>query len=40
MYEDGTGTIVFGEDGSFTWHEDQSEYGTDMVFEWLPVGEG
>ena len=40
VYEDGTGTIVFGEDGSFTWHEDQSEYGTDMVFEWLPVGEG
>lgn len=36
-YEDGTGTVVFGDDGTFTWHEDQSEYGTDMVFEWLPV---
>ena len=34
-YEDGTGTIVFNDDGSFTWHEDQSETGEDMVFEWL-----
>ena len=24
-YEDRTGTIVFKEDGTFTWHEDQSE---------------
>ena len=38
-YEDGTGTITFNDDGTFTWHEDQSEYGTDMVFEWLPVTE-
>ncbi|MBP5166435.1 MAG: hypothetical protein ILP09_04170 [Oscillospiraceae bacterium] len=39
-YEDGTGTIVFNYDElSFTWHEDQSEYGTDMVFEWIPVTE-
>ncbi len=38
-YEDGTGTIVFGNDGTFTWHEDQSEYGNDMVFEWVPVTE-
>ena len=36
-YEDGTGTITFHDDGTFTWHEDQSEDGTDMVFEWLPV---
>ena len=36
-YEDGTGTITFHDDGTFTWHEDQSEYGTDMVFEWAPV---
>ena len=36
-YEDGTGTIVFNEDGTFTWHEDQSEYGQDMVFEFLPA---
>ena len=33
-YEDGTGTIVFDEGTSFTWHEDQSEYGQDLVFEW------
>ncbi len=39
-YEDGTGTIVFNDDGTFTWHEDQSEYEQDMVFEWLPVVEG
>ena len=40
-YEDGTGTITFNyEENSFTWHEDQSEYGTDMVFEWVPVSIG
>ena len=38
-YEDGTGTIVFHNDGTFTWHEDQSEYGNEMLFEWLPVTE-
>jgi hypothetical protein len=32
VYADGTGTIVFNADGSFTWHEDQSETGTDLVF--------
>jgi len=32
-YENGTGTITFHDDGTFTWHEDQSEYGSDMVFE-------
>ena len=37
-YEDGSGTITFGEDGTFTWHEDQSESGGDMVFE-LQSGE-
>ena len=36
-YEDGTGTITFHDDGTFTWHEDQSAYGTDMVFEWAPM---
>ena len=36
-YEDGTGTIVFNNDGTFTWHEDQSVYGEDMLFEWIPV---
>ena len=39
-YEDGTGTIVFREDGSFTWHEDQSDRENDLVFEWAPVTEG
>lgn len=32
VYGDGTGTITFNANGTFTWHEDQSEYGTDMVF--------
>ena len=35
-YEDGTGTITFNNDGTFTWHEDQSDSGEDMVFEWVP----
>ena len=35
VYEDGTGTITFREDGSFTWHEDQSESNADLVFTWL-----
>ena len=39
-YEDGTGTITFNDDGTFTWHEDQSAYGTDMVFVWAPVAPG
>ena len=39
-YEDGTGTITFNDDGTFTWHEDQSAYGTDMVFERVPVNPG
>lgn len=38
-YEDGTGTITFHDDGTFTWHEDQSQYGTDMVFEWVQPGQ-
>ena len=36
-YEDGSGTIVFHDDGTFTWHEDQSETGEDMVFELIPA---
>ena len=37
-YENGTGTITFSyDDLSFVWHEDQSESGEDMVFEWAPV---
>ncbi len=37
--EDNSGTIVFNGDGTFTWHDDQSEYGVDMVFELLPAEE-
>ena len=37
VYDDGTGTVVFAEDGSFTWHEDLSESGEDMVFQWIDV---
>ena len=37
VYEDGSGTVVFHADGSFTWHEDQAEGRDDMVFVWLPV---
>lgn len=38
-YENGTGTIVFHEDGSgFTWSDDQSGY-TDLAFERLPDAE-
>ena len=37
VFEDGTGTIVFGENGTFSWHDDQSEYGEDMLFEWLSI---
>lgn len=36
-YEDGSGTVVFREDGSFLWHEDRAEDTEDRVFEWLPV---
>lgn len=36
-YEDGTGTVIFNNDGTFDWHEDQSVYGTDIVFKWAPV---
>lgn len=36
-YEDGSGTVVFHNDGTFIWHEDQSESGADMVFSWIPT---
>ncbi len=39
VYENGTGTVVFNEDGTFTWHEDQSERAEDMVFEWAPTAD-
>ena len=35
-YENGTGTIVFTEEGTFIWHEDQSESGRELTFERLP----
>ena len=34
-YDNGTGTIVFGNDGTLTWHEDQSA-GDDIVFTYYP----
>ncbi len=35
--DDCSGTITFNyDDLTFVWHDDQSEYGTDMVFEWVP----
>ena len=40
VYEDGTGTVTFHDDGTFTWHEDQSESGEDMVFAWLDAQSG
>ncbi len=38
-YEDGTGTITFHDDGTFTWHEDQADHDGDMLFEWVPTAE-
>ena len=35
-YEDGSGTIVFGADLTFTWHEEGAER-EDMIFEWAPA---
>lgn len=35
VYDDGTGTIAFHDDGSFTWHENQSETGEELVFGWI-----
>ena len=37
VYMDGTGTISFHGDGTFIWHEDQSEDGADMLFKWVPA---
>ena len=36
QFENGTGTFTFNDDGTFLWHDDQSE-NEDMLFEWLPV---
>ena len=40
VYDDGTGTVAFHEDGTFLWHEDQSEQGMDMLFTRVPAGSG
>ena len=36
-YENGTGSFVFGEDSTFTWHDDQE--GRELVFQWAPSAE-
>ncbi|MBR3587087.1 MAG: hypothetical protein IKO00_13785 [Oscillospiraceae bacterium] len=38
-YEGGTGTIVFNNNGTFTWYEDQSENTAGMVFTWIGADE-
>ena len=38
-YEGGTGTIVFNNNGTFTWYEDQSEHSAGMVFTWIGADE-
>ncbi len=37
VYENGTGFLKFGENGTFTWHEDGADRDGDLVFEWAPV---
>ena len=37
VYDDGTGTVTFHDDGTFTWHEDASETEEDLIFEWVSV---
>ena len=39
IYTDGTGTITFNADNTFTWHDDKSETGEDMVFEFIGLAE-
>ena len=38
-YEDGTGRVVFNDDGTFVWQDSQSELG-DVTFEWSHTSEG
>ena len=40
VYDDGAGSIVFHDDGTFTWHEETSASGEDMVFVRAPVTGG
>ena len=35
VYEGGTGTVVFHDDGTFTWYEDQADNADGMLFEWV-----
>ncbi len=39
VYDDGTGTLTFNSDGTFTWHEDGAERESDPVFERVPAAE-
>ena len=36
-YDNGSGTVTFHDNGTFTWHDDLSETGTDMLFTWASV---
>ena len=38
-YEEIPGTIVFHNDGTFTWHRDLPEGGEDLVFKWVPTAD-
>ena len=35
-YENGTGSVTFGENSTFTWRDDQSDYD-ELVFKWAPA---
>jgi len=37
IYTDGSGKIIFGEDGTLTWEDDQDHAAEGMVFEYLLV---
>ena len=34
-YTNGTGRIVFGDNGTFAWEEDQGEHSGALIFEWV-----
>ena len=36
-YIEGSGTITFNDDNSFTWHDDNGEIEGDLNFEWAPA---
>ena len=39
LYTDGTGTIVFNDDGTMTWHDNMAEGETDLVFQYIGIPE-